>query len=72
MKHKFEKYGSLASPCRNCDLEYTFATDHRGWVGLKCEPRTPAERLEITNLYLAWAGRPCDSVTIGGPAWRSA
>lgn len=55
--HKFKKYGSLASPCLRCNLEFSFAKDHRSWVGLPCKlgGYSPGEKQEIVNQYLAWA-----------------
>ncbi len=53
--HKFAEHGSLASPCLNCDLEYTYAKDHRGWVGLPCIDRTPEQRQAVTTAYITWA-----------------
>ncbi|MAH49844.1 hypothetical protein CMI37_28750 [Candidatus Pacearchaeota archaeon] len=55
MKHQFEEYGSLASPCLRCNIPFAYAGTYRGWVGIPCrqERYTPSEELRITNRYLA-------------------
>ena len=56
MAHQFTKYGSLASECERCGLEFAFTKDHRGWEGHACQqqPYSPGEKQQITNDYLAW------------------
>ena len=55
-KHKFSKYGSLASPCKNCGIEfaYTVTFDRPGgvhWDGVPCKNYTSHDKFEINRKW---------------------
>ena len=54
MKHDNAKYGSMATPCDRCNLEFTFQITHQGWIGLPCkaEGYSTSERIKITQQYI--------------------
>ena len=56
MKHSNDKYGSMATPCRRCGLEFAFqiTQDGMGWAGLPCKttPYTNKELFAINRAYI--------------------
>ena len=52
-EHKFEEYGSLASPCLRCGAPFSLTRDHRGWSAIPCPPvrYSGRELQDITNQY---------------------
>lgn len=59
MKHSNEKHGSMATPCRRCDLEFAFQVPQAriAWAGLPCKatPYTSRERFAINREYVTAA-----------------
>jgi len=52
--HKFDEFGSLASPCLRCNVPFTYAHDHHGWIGVGCHviPYSTSELQQMTDNYL--------------------
>jgi hypothetical protein len=61
MKHNNKEYGSMATPCRRCDLEFAFqgADTHIGWAELPCKttPYTSRELFAINREYVTAVDR---------------
>ena len=53
LNHKFDRYGSLASECKRCRIEFALAHDHQGWVGKPCKPTaySVSEKTAIVAAY---------------------
>jgi hypothetical protein len=51
MKHSNKTYGSMATPCNRCDLEFAFQIPQQNidWKGLPCKA-TPYTRQELFNI----------------------
>jgi hypothetical protein len=56
MKHSNKTYGSMATPCRRCDLEFAFQGPQAriGWIGIPCKttPYTNQELFTINKEYI--------------------
>jgi hypothetical protein len=56
MKHDNREYGSLATPCNRCNLEFVFqsAQPNIGWTGKPCKvtPYTHGELFAISKMHL--------------------
>ncbi len=61
MKHSNKEYGSLATPCNRCDLEFAFQFPNPriGWAGLPCKatPYTSRDRFTINKEYVTAVDR---------------
>lgn len=54
--HENDTYGSLATPCNRCGIEFAYQCDipRFEWVGVACkpEPYTAAERFAINRRWV--------------------